>query len=433
MMNYTRVGWCVLLFLLSCNREEAVKRNGLQEPFVQVPGVYEWRGENRSGSYEGHGLLKSWPEGGPGLVWEYEGIGNGFGAPVLTPDRIYVLGETDSLAHLFAFDSAGNFLWKQAFGKEWINEYGGSRSTPTVAGNLIYVTSGTGSLCCLDRDSGKIRWSVDLFRDLQGPAPSFGYVESVVVDAEKVYCIPGGRASSVMALDRFTGEVAWTSKGAKQLHAYHSPRIIRLDHRDVLVGFTAYELMAHDARTGKLLWKDKQDYVRPSKRLPGNDEAHSNTVLYEDGSIYYSTTGAGKGGVKLELSENGRHVKELWRNAGFDGYMGGIVKIGDHLYGCGTENRGLLCIDASTGVIEQVLKVGIGAVIAADSMLYYYNHAGEVMLIALDQGNMEVKSRFKISKGDNQHFAHPVIHDGKLYIRHGNVIQAFRIRQAVSG
>ena len=417
----------LLLCFHSCTQERKENTGQKEFSYKQTNEVFEWRGANRAGIYYEDGLLKSWPEGGPELVWEYEGVGNGFGSPVFTPENMYILGEIDNQAYLFAFDLEGNLLWKNDIGNEWVREYGGSRSTPTIVGDLIYATTGLGNLCCMDRDSGEKKWTVNMFSDLHGTFPSFGYSESVVVADEKVFCNPGGIDTNVVALNCFTGDIIWTSKGAGELHAYHSPLIIKLNDRSVLASFTAYELMGHDTETGQLLWKHDQNYVKPSKRVAGNDEAHSNAILYENGFIYYATTGAGKGGVKLELAENGEKIREVWCNKAFDGFMGGIVKLGDYLYGCGTAKRGLKCINSTTGKTEKVLKIGNGAVIAADGMLYYYNYAGDVFLISLEGKNMEVVSEFKIRKGSKEHFAHPVINNGKLYIRHGTVIQAFNI------
>ena len=233
----------------------------------------------------------------------------------------------------------------------------------------------------------------------------------------------------MVALNRFTGDLLWRSKGKSEHHTYNSAQNIKLNDRNVLVNFTEYELMGHDTKTGELLWIHKQNYLEPAKRDPDNSEAHSNTIIYEAGFIYYATTGAGNGGVKLELAKDGKSIKEVWRNKDFDGYMGGIVKIGDHLYGCGTDKRGFKSINTKTGEIKNVLKTRAGAVIAADSMLYYYNHGGEIMLITPDPTNMKVVSKFRMKKGSGEHFAHPVINSGKLYVRHGNVIHAYRIRE----
>ncbi len=411
------LGALILISLYSCNQEN------------KEQAVFEWRSENRSGIYNETGLLKVWPEAGPELVWEFEGIGNGYGSPVFTTDKMYILGEIDSIAYLFAFDLDGKLLWKKDFGKEWVKNYDGSRSTPTIVGNLIYVTSGMGNVYCLNRDSGEKIWSVDMINDLHGTYPLFGYSESVIIEDEKLFCTPGGKDTNVVALNRFTGDLIWVSKGAGERPGYNSPQIIKLKDRNVLVNFSAYELMGHDTRTGELLWVHEQDNVEPEDRQPGMGDTHSNTIIYDDGYIYYAA-GDGNGGVKLELAPDGKSVKEVWRNKDFDSYMGGIVKIGNHVYGAGTGKRDFKSINAETGELGKVLKIGMGVVIAADSMLYYYNLGGEVILITQDPQKMEVVNKFRMTKGENEHFAHPVINNGKLYVRHGNVIQAFDIRES---
>ena len=194
----------------------------------------------------------------------------------------------------------------------------------------------------------------------------------------------------------------------------------------LLVNFSAYELMGHDTKTGELLWLQNQDNTTPEERKPGLGDTHSNTIIYDDGFIYYAA-GDGNGGVKLQLADDGKSIKEIWRNKDFDSYMGGIVKVGNHLYGCGTAKRDFKSINAETGEIEDIIKAGSGAVIAADSMLYYYNFGGHVMLITLNPTDMEIVGDFKMKKGAREHFAHPVINRGRLYIRHGNVIQAYDI------
>lgn len=389
--------------------------------------IYEWRGKDRAGIYYDNNLLKSWPDGGPELAWEFEGVGNGYGSPVFTPDNMYILGEQDSLAYLFAFDTDGNLLWKKDFGRDWVKNYNGSRSTPTVVDDLIYVTSGLGNLACFDRHTGEQQWFVSMMDDLHGTSPLFGFSESVAVDGDLVFCTPGGRDTNVVALDRFTGDIRWISKGHGERPGYNSPKIIRLKNRNLLVNFTAYELMGHDTKTGELLWTHPQTNIKPEDRKPGAGDTHSNTVLYDDGFIYYAA-GDGNGGVKLKLSNDGSQITEVWRNPDFDSFMGGIVKLGDHLYGCGTGQRDFKCVNAISGETEDALKINSGAVIADDAMLYYYNFGGEVMLITPDPENMEVVGKFRMKKGENEHFAHPVINNGKLYVRHGNVIQAYHIK-----
>lgn len=388
--------------------------------------VYEWRGENRLGIYMEENVLKSWPENGPEVVWEYEGVGNGYGSPVFTENEMYIMGERDSMAFLFAFRKDGDLLWEKDFGKEWVKNWNGSRCAPTIVDNLVYVTSGMGNIYCFDRVTGEKQWSVDMVNDFGGEFPLFGYSEAVIIEDEKVFCTPGGKVNNVLALNRFTGEIIWTSKGKGERPGYNQPQIIDLEERNVFVTFTAYEMLGLDTQTGELLWVHEQDNTPLEDRAPGKGDTHANTIIYEDGYIYYAA-GDGNGGVKLKLSADGSNVSEVWRNKDFDSYMGGIVKIGDYLYGCGTAKPNFKSINAETGKIGKTLKIGSGAVIAADDMLFYYTLQGDVKLITQDPQRMKVVSEFKMEKGKREHFSHPVINDGKLYVRHGDVIQAFKI------
>ena len=149
-------------------------------------------------------------------------------------------------------------------------------------------------------------------------------------------------------------------------------------------------------------------------------------MIFEGGSIYYAASD-GNDGVRLDLSENGSEITEVWRQSGFDSFMGGIVKIGDYIYGTGDSQKYLKSVNAATGALVDSLQTGWGAVIAADNMLYYYNQQGEMKLIRYNDGKMEEVSSFRISRGSREHYSHPVIHDGVLYLRHGEVLMAFDI------
>ena len=109
--------------------------------------------------------------------------------------------------------------------------------------------------------------------------------------------------------------------------------------------------------------------------------------------------------------------------------MGGFVKQGNNLYSCVSEKKQLKCLDAGTGMVTDSLKCGVGAVILADSMLYYYNQKGEVRLINPGQGKMAQEGLFKITAGTKEHFSHPVIRKGVLLIRHGNALMAYDIQR----
>jgi outer membrane protein assembly factor BamB len=390
--------------------------------------IYEWRGPDREGIYHETNLLKSWSEEGPKELWAIGNIGNGFVSPVFTDDNFYITGEIDSMEVLFSFNLKGEKQWQTILGKEWTKSFPGSRSAPTIVDDLIYVGTGLGNLFCVNRSNGKIVWSKDLVADFNGVLPLHGHSESALIQGEKIFWTAGGRDFNVVALNRFNGRLIWSNKGFGERSAYNSPKLIELPSRKILVTFSAYHMMGLDTETGNLLWSQLQNNYPPEKRLPGYGDTHSNTALYDKGSIYY-VAGDGNCGVKLKLSDDGTRITEVWRNQGFDSFMGGVVKIGNYLYGCGTVKPDLLAINATNGALTDSLKIGSGAIIAADNMLYYYTQKGDMMLLKYNQGKIEKVSSFRIKKGTLQHFSHPVIHEGILYQRHGNTLMAFDIHK----
>lgn len=389
--------------------------------------VYEWRGFGRTGIYAESGLLDEWPEDGPEELWAIDSLGNGFGSPVFADAQFFITGEIDSISILHCFDLDGKKQWQTKLGEDWVANFPGSRSAPTVVGERIYAGSGFSSLFCVDRNNGDILWSKNFGNNPDSVHGRFGHAEAALVDGDKVFWTAGRPEQNVVALDRFTGEFIWTSKGLGEAYAYNSPKLIKLARRSILVTFTAYHMLGFDTETGELLWSHEQDKYTPEQKAQGYGDIHANTVLFDEGSIYYAA-GAGNGGVRLDLSEDGSEITEVWRNPGFDSYMGGIVKIGNYLYGSGTRKKQLWAIDASSGLLTDSLKVGSGALIAADGMLYYYNQRGELKLLSYDEGKMQEISSFKIQKGTKEHFSHPVIHEGVLYQRRGNVLMAFNIK-----
>jgi outer membrane protein assembly factor BamB len=386
----------------------------------------QWRGIERDGIYNETNLLKSWPATGPALLWE-NSIGNGYASPTVTDDKIFICGEIDTVGYLFACDHQGKLLWKSRYGPEWVLNYQGARCAPTVVGDLIYITSGLGNLSCFDAKNGDKKWSVDMRKDLHGRFTLFGHAESPLVDGDKVFLVPGGKDTNVIAFNRFTGKIIWICKGQGEIPGYNSPYMIRLAERNVLVTFSAYSMLGIDAGTGELLWTHNQDNIPPDERKPGNGDTHSNTVFFEDGFIYY-IAGDGNGAVKLELSDDGKEIRQIWRNKTVDNYMGGFIKSGNYLYSCLSEKKKLISIDANTGQVADSLKIGTGTIIFSDGLLYYYNQRGEINLVNPNNGKPELVSSFKITAGTKEHFSHPVICDGVLYIRHGKAFQVYYIK-----
>lgn len=395
---------------------------------ISAQQVHEWHGPSRTGIYNETNLLKNWPENGPAEAWFIEGIGNGFGSPTFDGDLFYITGEADSICYLYCYDLKGKRKWQASLGHEWMRSYPGTRSAPTVAGDLVYTGTGMGNLFCIEKNTGKTVWSKDLARDFQGILPLHGHSEAPLIDGNKIFWTPGGKTHNVVALDRFTGKLLWSDKGFGESSAYNQPKLIKHPSGNILITFSSYHLLGYNTETGKLLWSHEQDNYPVEKRGPGYGDTHCNTVIYENGSIWY-VAGDGNGGVRLDISADGKAIKQVWRNPAFDSYMGGVIKVGDFMYCGGTAKPELKAINAVTGVMTDSLRIGTGALISADGMLYYYTQKGEMMLVSFDKGNIEKVSSYKITRGNKEHFAHPVIYNGILYQRHGNVLMAYDIRR----
>jgi outer membrane protein assembly factor BamB len=380
--------------------------------------VLQWRGADRSGFYHESNLLKSWPQAGPPLAWEFDSLGNGYGSPVITNSTIYVNGEIDTISYLYALDRKGKFLWKAPIGKEWTLNYPGSRNTPTVVDDLIYVTAGMGTVACLESQTGKKRWSVDMVADFHAPMNRFGFSESLVVSGDAVFFSPGNADSNVVALDRFTGKIKWICKGLGQMTSYCSPAIIKLPAREILVTFSKSALLGIDTRDGTLLWSHKQD---------GEGDVHINTPLFENGYIYY-ITGDGNGSVKLKLSADGKEISEEWRNAACDNTMGGFIELNDYIYTASYGKRYWYTMEANTGKITDSLKFDKGVTIYADGLLYCYNEKGQLGIFRPEGPKMAAVSSFKVTRGTKAHYAHPVVNQGILYVRHGRSLLAYDVK-----
>lgn len=392
--------------------------------FSQV--LAQWRGEEHRGIYPETVIPSAWPESGPALLWSSDLVGDGYGSPVILDGKLYICGAIDSTATLFVFSLDGKLLKSIPYGKEWMVNYVGCRNAPTITKEAIYLSTGLGDLVCLDRETYAEKWRVNGRSVFHNILPLFGHAESPAVDGDLVFFNPGGKYANVVALNRFTGKIVWVCSGDGERPGYNSPHIIHLPSRSVLVTFSAYALLGIDTRDGKLLWSHPQINLPVEEHRPGNGDTHSNTIWYEEGIIYY-IAGDGNGAVKLKLSADGSSISQIWRNPAVDNYMGGFIKMGNRIYSCSDSKKRMVCVDAATGLVTDSLKCGTGTIISDGNMLYYYNQRGEMNLVKPSAKGLELLSKFKVTQGTKEHFSHPVINRGVLYLRHGKALMAWKI------
>jgi outer membrane protein assembly factor BamB len=385
----------------------------------QAQDATRWRGPNANGIYPGTGLLKKWPAGGPEILWSYEMLGKGHSSPVVSNNKLYATGMTGTEGYIYKFSLSGDLIYRVAYGSEYASSYPGPRGAPVIVGNRIYLISGHGRLYCLNEDDGSPVWMVDLMDEFGGSLITWGHNETPVVSGDRIYCTPGGRKHNVVALNRHTGEHVWSCAGSGELSAYCSPLFFRHGGREILTTHTQRNLLGIDAETGDLLWTQSQS---------NQYSVHANTPVYHDGELLLFS-GYGKGATKLALNKDGSKVSVEWKNNELDSRMGGAVLVDGYLYGSGDYNREWICIDWNTGkTLATFMEIGKGNVIYADGMLYMYSDRGELALVKAGPTGFYVFGKTAVTKGSEQHWAHPVIHEGILFLRHGNALIAYRVK-----
>lgn len=378
----------------------------------------QWRGENRDGIYNETGLLKSWPAEGPELLWHFDVLGEGHASAAVTESVVYTSGTEGDNGFVIALDHSGKMLWKTVYGKEWMDSFNGVRTTPMIFNGTVYVMSGLGKVVAMNAEKGNVLWSKNILADFGGENIKWGVTENLVADGDKLFCTPGGSNTSMVALNVNTGDLIWKAKSNGEKSAYCSPALIKLPSRNLLVTHTSSSIIGVDAENGNILWS----FDHPNKY-----SIHPNTPLFHEGYLY-CLSGYGQGGVMFDLADDGSSVTEVWKNELLDNQMGGIVLLDGKIYGAGQNNREWFCLDWKTGeVLHSSKMLGRGNVIFADGKLYCYADTGELGLVDVNDGSFNKVSSFRVPLGEKQHWAHLVIHNKRLYVRHGSSLMVYSI------
>jgi outer membrane protein assembly factor BamB len=391
--------------------------------------LVEWRGPNRTGIYPDQNLLKSWPENGPQIVLELNDIGNGYSSPIVYNNAIYVCGTKDTLEVVSCYERNGTKKWETTYGRAWARTYPENRSTPTIENNKIYVTTGMGRVSCVDALSGQLIWTVDAQSDFQGEIHNWGVAESVTLSDKAVFYVTGGEETSVIALDKSTGKLIWKTKSLGGTRSYASSLIIEKAGLQLLLAQTAKDLMAINVENGEIIWHYNLIQYHLGNTGKGSN---ANIPLYYNNEIFI-TSGYDHPALMFSLAADGRSVSLKWMNQDLDCHLGGVVKVGESIFGSNwinNANGNWVCVDWNTGKTMYETKwFNKGPIISADGLLYCYEEkSGNLALVRPTPEKFDVISSFKINKGEGPHWAHPAIFDGKLFVRHGESLMVYDLK-----
>jgi outer membrane protein assembly factor BamB len=324
----------------------------------------------------------------------------------------------DSTGFIFSYDLKGNQLWKTPYGKEWSKGNPGTRGTPVIVNDRLYLISGRGKAVCVNADTGDIIWSVDLVEKFGAVLPDLGMCESALIDGDRIICTVGGPNTIMVALNRNNGSTVWVCEGNGEKSSYCSPILINRGNTRLIVTMVQKSIIGIDADAGKFLWSHKQDTKY---------DVNANSPIHEDGYIYCST-GYELGGVKLKLSSDGKSITEVWRDKELDSQFHSYILLDDYIYGSGHRNKGWKCLNWQTGeILYSSKELDTGSVIYADGLLYCYTEKGIVALVEPGSNKFKLISKFEIEQGSGPHWAHLVIKDKILYVRHGDTLMAYSI------
>ena len=413
-----RCVWCLVLLLASAT--------AFADDWPQ------WQGPDRNSISKELGLLKEWPKDGPPLAWKVKGLGGGDSAPSVAGGKLFGMGSRggDEVVWCLA-EKDGKELWSARVGpavqQRMPQGKEGPGCTPTVDGERLFALGMGGELVCLQVKDGKELWRVNFTKDFGGRLPTWSYRESPLVDGDKLVCTPGGLDATLVALDKATGKTIWKSKvpdnpGA----AYASVIAFDFEGQRQYVQLTARTLVGVAAADGKFLWR----YDRPANRTGIN----CSTPVYHDGTVFASSAyGAGGGLVKLVKNGDGVKAEEVYSTRSMENHHGGMIVLDGRLYGAHGGNGGgnIVCLDFKTGkVLWDERSVEKGSVAFADGRLYYRTeNTGNVLLIEPNAKEYVERGRFKQpDRSRSPAWAHPVIANGKLFIRDQDVLLCYDVK-----
>jgi outer membrane protein assembly factor BamB len=387
--------------------------------YAHAQSATAWRG-GTDGIYPDKGLLKTWPATGPEILWTFQGLGEGHSSPVFAFGNIFVSSTINNMGFIFILSMDGKEIKRYPYGEEFTESWPGTRSTPVIDGDWLYIYSGLGVIYAFDALNGNLRWKKEMLKETDGENINWGVTETLVVDGDKIYCSPGGKKQNVVALNRMNGSFIWSSTGMGELSAYCTPLLINHGGRKLLVTMMASHIIGIDAASGKMLWSFEQT---------NQYSVHANTPVYSNGALF-CTSGYGRGTVRLDLNADGSAVTKAWFNEKMNSRQGGAVVIDGYLYSSGDKNREWRCVDVKTGEEKWASsEIGNGVVIAADGLLFLYaEKSGDLAIAQASSSGFKLLGKTKVDKGTAQHWAHPVIDNGILYVRHGDALIAYKVK-----
>tara|TARA_R110000850_G_scaffold9033_28_gene33397 strand:+ start:4648 stop:6006 length:1359 start_codon:yes stop_codon:yes gene_type:complete len=397
-------------------------------------GGADWpnfRGPNGDDISPDTDLLDKWPDDGPAKLWVYEEAGLGYSGFAVVGGKLFTLGSREEDLMVMCIDVAsGEELWATTIGTDDESGYNagwgkGPRSTPTISNGLVFATGPKGTVACLNAESGSKLWTKDLVSDFGGKAGGWGFAASPLIDGENLILAPGGDEAGMVCLKMATGATVWTADDLKPGKAeYATIQVAEINGQRQYIRLFQSELVGVSVEDGSIIWSspwEGKTAVIPTPIVVGNQ--------------IYITSGYGAG-CKLVEIDGDNNPKDVWVNKEMKNHHGGVVKVGDHLYGF-SDGAGLICQDWATGEMvwnEKERFTTKGSVHVAGGNMYALNEDdGTLTLAAAKPDGFEMKGRFELDpQSPNRNpkgkiWTHPLVIGGKLFLRDQEYIVCYDV------
>lgn len=394
------------------------------------PGITQAEKEDRWPCFHGtqydnisaaSGLLEEWPEGGPKLLWTFDGCGGGYSMVSVADGMIFTAGDFGLDEMVIALDMNGTPVWKAKNGKSWRGSTPGSRTTPTWNDGMLYHLGPHGTLSAFEASSGTTVWTVELADRFGARFGMWGLSENLAVEGDLVLCMPGGKDGFVVALDKKTGETVWKSTSIDRMAAYCSPLVVTWKGVRQYISLTGKEVVSIDVKTGKKRW---------SHPHPTRYNQAITTPIFSKGYVFI-TSGHSGGGRLIQIGPDQKQTREIWYRVELDSCHGGVILVDGRLFGssCRLGGKMFFCVDFKTGkTIQADRTLGKISLTCAGGRIYALNDAGTMRLIDITPDGFSVVSTFRLPRRSrDKYLCHPVVCGGRLYIRHGGHLYTYAV------
>ncbi len=387
---------------------------------AQSPGWPQFGGPQRNFMVDAKGLAAAWPADGPKRLWSRE-LGEGHSSIVADGDRLYTMYSKGGQEFVIALDASnGKTIWEKSNAAPTaglaMENGNGPHATPALAGDLLFTVGVIGKLQAFDKQTARVVWSHDLWRDYGGKLMDRGYSCSPLAWKNTVIVTVGGAGQALMAFDQKTGAVVW--KKQEFVISPSSPVIINVDGEDQLVIALADHIVGMNPNTGDLLWSHPHN---------GDWGLNISLPVCVAGNILVVSSAYSGGSRALQLNQqDGKTtVKELWASRRMRVHHGTMIRVGDLVFGSSGDfgPAPLTAVDARTGnIVWQDRTFPKANFVYADGKVILLDEDGVLALVTLSPQGMRVISKTNLLT--HLAWTPPTLAGTKLYVRDRKMIMA---------